>query len=154
MGYKKKWIDRAEDESLNYLNRISEIIRPLFETNGKIDVLNLAKKHDLECFLGLLLNCDFASSVGNSLSFGADYVIVIHIEVENNKFLNFWGKINWLSIPSGHECHNSCQDPFYALFKLENDQIELVEAMFGDYEKNDLDSRSWIYSEMNWMYDL
>ncbi|WP_299678909.1 hypothetical protein [uncultured Dokdonia sp.] len=151
MGYKKKWIDRAEDDSLKYLDKISDIISPLFKNNGKADLLNLDKREDLEDFLALLFNCNLSS---HSQSFGADYIIALQIEVENNKLLHYWGKINWLGVPSGHECHNSFQDPFYALFKFENNHIELVKAMFGDYDKNDLDSRSWIYSEIDWMYDL
>ncbi|MFC4632459.1 hypothetical protein ACFO3O_00960 [Dokdonia ponticola] len=155
MGYKKKWLDNADEDLLKYLDKVSDIISPLFKNNGKVDLLNLEKKHDLELLLGLILNCNFASNGGgNSLSFGADYVIAIQIEVENNKYLNYWGKINWLSMPNGHECHNSYQDPFYVLFKLENNHIDIVDSMFGDYDKTDLDSQQWIYSEINWMYDL
>ncbi|WP_106794314.1 hypothetical protein [Aquimarina sp. Aq78] len=101
------------------------------------------------------MNCKFASSNDkNNLSFGADDVIAIQLEIENNDSLKYWGKINWLSKPNDHECHRSYQDPFYGTFKLENNQLEIVKAMFGDYDKNDLDGQYWIESEMNWMYDL
>ena len=155
MGYKKKWKDKADGNLLEYLDKVSEIINPLFSNNGEVDLSNLDKKSDLEYLLALILNSKFASSEDkNRRSFGADDVIALQLEVENNKFLKYWGKINWLSKPNDHECHKSYQDPFYGLFKLDNNRTEIVEAMFGDYEKKDLDGRYWIESEMNWMYDL
>lgn len=150
MEFKKKWKDNAEDILLELLDKVHEIISPVFAHNGKVDLLSLDKKGDLGFLVSLILN----NKLGCSINFGADHISIIQLEVEDNKFLKYWGKINWLSIPSNHECHNSYQDPFYGLFKLEDDHLELIEAMFGDYDKKDLDNQYWIFSEMNWMYDL
>ena len=155
MGSKKKWKDNVDENLLKHLSKVSKILIPLFKNNGKVDLLNLDKKSDLEYLLALILNCRFVSSEDkNGRSFGADDVIAVQLEVENNEFLKYWGKINWLSKPNDHECHKSYQDPFYGLFKLENNHIEIVETMFGDYDKRDLDGQYWIESEMNWMYDV
>ena len=155
MGYKKKWKDNAEQNLHKHLSKVSEIMNPLFVNNGEVDLTNFKKKGDLEYLLALVLNCKFVSSEDkNERSFGADDVIALRLEVENNKLLKYWGKINWLSLPNDHDCYKSYQDPFYGLFKLDNNRIEIVEAMFGDYDKNDLDGQHWIDSEMNWMYDL
>ena len=85
-------------------------------------------------------------------NFDADNVIAMILEVKGNNFLIYWGKINWLLKPTYHECFQSYKDPFYALFKFENKKVNIVEAMFGDYHKNDLNSQHWITSDMNWMY--
>ena len=149
MGYKNKWKGKADENLLKHLEKVSEIISPLFKNNGMVDLLNLDKKNDLGYVLALILNSKLAYR-----GFGADDIVALHLEVENNKFLKYWGKINWLAKPSNHECHKSYQDPFYGLFKLENNHIDFVEGMFGDYDKSDLDSKFWIYSEMNWIYEL
>jgi hypothetical protein len=155
MGYKKKWNGNADENLLKHLKKVGEIINPLFGNNGQVDLTNLERKGDLEYLLALILNCKFVSSEDkNERSFGADDVIALKLEIEGNKYLKYWGKINWLSKPNDHECFKSYQDPFYGLFKLDNNQIEIVEAMFGDYDKNDLDGRYWIENEMNWMYDI
>lgn len=155
MGYKKKWNDNADENLLKHLKKVGEIINPLFENNGQVDLANLERKGDLEYLLALILNCKFVSSEDkNERSFGVDDVIALKLEIEANKYLKYWGKINWLSKPNDHECFKSYQDPFYGLFKLDNNQIEIVEAMFGDYDKNDLDGQCWIENEMNWMYDI
>ena len=155
MGYKKKWKDNSDENLLKYLKKVNEIINPLFENNGTIDLSNLDRKNDLEYLLALILNCKFVSNEDKNIrSFGADDVIVLQLEVENNKFLKYWGKINWLSKPNEHECFKSYQDPFFALFKLDNNDIEIVETMFGDYDKNDLDGQYWIESDMDWKYEI
>ncbi len=144
------------DENLHKcLSKISEIINPLFKNNGNVNLSTFEPKGDLEHLLALALNCKFDSSEEqNNRSFSADDVIALQLEIENNKFLKYWGKINWLSKPNNHECHKMNQDPFYGLFKLENKQVEIVEIMFGDYDKKDLDGQIWIESKINWMYDL
>lgn len=155
MGYKKKWIDNADENLIELLDKVSGILNPLFKNNGLVNLSNLDRKSDLEFLLAVLLNTKFASTEDkNGRSFGADDVIALKLEVEGNRYLKYWGKINWLSKPNDHECFRSYQDPFYGLFKFENSQLEIVEAMFGDYDKNDLDGQYWIESEMNWMYDI
>lgn len=155
MGYKKKWIDSSEDQLSEYFKRICEILKPLFTTNGIVDVDDIEEKHSLECLLGFIVNCKCASNDdGHFLNFGADYVTALHIEIEDNGLLKFWGRINWLSLPNDHECHNSNQDPFYGIFELRNNEFKLKEAMFGDYDKTDLDGSLWINQEITWMYDL
>ena len=57
-------------------------------------------------------------------------------------------------MPNGHICHRSFQDPFHVLFKVENGGFEIVELMFGDQNVSDLDSHSWIDTEMDWLYKL
>ncbi|MFS4445588.1 hypothetical protein [Maribacter sp. 2307UL18-2] len=155
MGYKKKWTDQADGKLLALYEEIGEIINPLFIKNGEVDLSKLHKKGNLEYLLALLLNSKFVSSENKNVrSFGADDVIALKLEVEKNSVLKYWGKINWLSKPNGHKCFRWYQDPFYGLFKLENNKLKLVKGMFGDYDKNDLDGQYWIASEMNWMYDL
>lgn len=155
MRNKKKWQDIADDNLLNHIDKVSKIVNPLFENNGKVNLTSLDKRSDLEHLMALILNCKFTSSEDkNGRSFGVDIVTALQLEVENNQILKYWGKINWLSKPNDHECHQSYQDPFYGLLKLENNQLELVQAMFGDYDSNDLDGKYWISSEMNWMYYL
>ncbi len=155
MGNKQKWRNESNENLVEILDKMSEIISPLFNHNGQIDLSNLKEKNDLEYLLALALNTKFDAIEDKiSLSFGADNVIALNLEVKENKFLTYWGKINWLSKPNHHECFKSYQDPFYALFKFENNQVEIIEAMFGDYNKNDLDGQHWIASDMNWMYDL
>jgi len=61
-------------------------------------------------------------------NFDADKVIAMILEVKGNNFLIYWGKINWLLKPTYHECFQSYKDPFYALFKFENKQVNIVEA--------------------------
>lgn len=137
------------------LDSIFELTYPLFERNGVLELSSFESKSDLEYFLALLLNTQFVTSENKrERSFGADDVVALKIEIEKNKLLRYWGKINWLSKPTDHKCHRSYQDPFYGLFELNNNRIELVEATFGDYDKNDLDTAYWIESEMNWMYDF
>jgi hypothetical protein len=155
MGYKKKWENNTEEKLIELLYKINNIVKPLFQKNGRINITNLDGKSDLEYLLALMLNCKFVSSKDkNSRRFGADDIIAIRLEIENNNLLKYWGKINWLSKPNNHECYRSYQDPFYGTFKLENNQLMIVKAMFGDYDKNDLDGQYWIDTEMNWMYDL
>lgn len=155
MGNKQKWRNESNENLIEILDKISEIISPLFNNNGQIDLANFEKKSDLAYLLALALNSKFAASEDKiTRSFGADHVIALKLEVKENKFLTYWGKINWLSKPTHHECFKSYQDPFYALFTLENNQVDILEAMFGDYDKNDLDSQYWMTSDMNWMYDF
>ncbi|WP_299190504.1 hypothetical protein [uncultured Aquimarina sp.] len=155
MGNKKKWTDNADQNVIELLTKISSIIIPLFNKNGIIELSKLDRKSDLEYLTALLLNSKFMSAENkNERNFGADDVIILKLEIEKNKFLKYWGKINWLSKPNDHECYKSYQDPFYGLFKIDNDQIVFVEAMFGDYDRNDLDGQYWIESDMNWMYEL
>jgi hypothetical protein len=155
MGNKQKWHDESDQNLVGILDKMSEIISPLFKNNGQVDLANLEKKSDLAYLLALAINTKFEASEDKiSRGFGADNVIALKLEIKENKFLTYWGKINWLSTPNSHACFKSYQDPFYALFKFENNQVEIVEAMFGDYDKNDLDSQHWIGSDMNWMYDL
>jgi len=155
MGNKQKWHDESDENLIEILDKMSEIISPLFKNNGQVDLANLEKKSDLAYLLALAINSKFEASEDKiSRSFGADNVIALKLEVKENKFLTYWGKINWLSTPNHHECFKSYQDPFYALFTLENNQVDILEAMFGDYDKNDLDGQHWIASDMNWMYDL
>ncbi|MEM7424824.1 MAG: hypothetical protein AAF441_01925 [Pseudomonadota bacterium] len=155
MGYKKKWTDNANESLIELLHKFSAITHPLFANNGIVDLSNLEKKSDLEYILALVLNSKLASSKDkNGRRFGADDVIALKLEIEGNRFLKFWGKINWLSKPKDHKCFRSYQDPFYGLFRFENNQFEIVQAMFGDYDKNDLDGQYWIETEMNWMYEF
>ncbi len=155
MGYKKRWDDNADENLLKHLKKVGKIINPLFDNNGEVDLTNLERKGDLEYLLALILNCKFVSSEDKKeRGFGADDVIALKLEIEGNKYLKYWGKINWLSKPNDYKCFKSYQDPFYGLFKLDNNQIEIVKAMFGDYDNNDLDGQYWIENEMNWMYDI
>lgn len=155
MGNKQKWRNESNENLVEILDKMGEIIFPLFKNNGQVDLANFEKKSDLAYVLALALNTKFEASDDKiTRSFGADNVIALKLEVKENKFLTYWGKINWLSTPNHHECFKSYQDPFYALFKYENNQVDIVEAMFGDYDKNDLDSQNWMTSDMNWMYDL
>lgn len=153
MGDKKKWNENTDKNLLKHLKKVGKVINPLFDNNGEVDLTNLERKGDLEYLLALVLNCQLVSSEDkNERSFGADDVIALKLEVEENRYLKYWGKINWLSKPKNHECFRSYQDPFYGLFKFEHNQLEIVETMFGDYDKNDLDGQHWIESKMNWMY--
>lgn len=155
MKHKKKWITNANESLQNHLKEIGKIINPLFENNGVVDLTKFEKKGNLEDLIALTLNCKFVLSEDkNDRRFGVDDVIALKLEVEENRYIKYWGKIYWLSKPNDHECFKSYQDPFYGLFKLENNQIVIEEAMFGDYNKNDLDGQYWIESEMNWMYDI
>ncbi|GAA3523488.1 hypothetical protein GCM10022393_42940 [Aquimarina addita] len=155
MGLKAKYKNESKNDLIEYLNNILNIIKPLFNKNGIVDLSKVSKKADLEFILALLLNSKFISSEDkNGRSFGADDVIALKLEIEGNRYLKYWGRINWLSKPNDHECHKSYQDPFYGLFELKNNRLELNEAMFGDYDKNDLDGNHWIESYMNWMYDI
>lgn len=144
-----------DEELLPILEKIKIVIAPLLRTNGIVDLSTLENKSNLEYFIALLLNSKFVKSKDkNARSFGADDVIAIRLKVEQYTFFKYWGKIYWLSKPKNHECYRFYQDPFYGCFKLEKNQLKLVEAMFGDYEKNDLEMESWIDSEMSWMYDM
>lgn len=155
MGYKKKWNDTSSERLTEHLEQVYEITKPLFQKNGRITLPSLDNIGNLEYRLALILNCKFASSDDkNDRRFGADDVIAIQLEIENNDLLKYWGKINWLSKPNNHICHNAYQDPFFGIFKLESNQISIVKAMFGDYDKTDLDGQNWVESKVNWMYDL
>ena len=124
-------------------------------TLNLIDLSNFDEKGDMEYLLALIINCKFSSSDDKqSRSFGADDIIAIQLEVDNNEILKYWGKINWLSKPKDHECYKSYQDPFYGELKLNNNGLEIEKAMFGDFDKTDLEGLHWIETEMNWMYDL
>ena len=155
MGFKKKWKDSSDERLTEYLFKVEKIVQPIFKNNGRVDLSKFDKKGDVEYLLALILNCRFSSSDDiQSRSFGADNIIAIQLDIENNEILKYWGKINWLSTPIGHECHRSYQDPLYGEFKLDSNGLEVERAMFGDYDKSDLDSIGWINTEMNWMYDL
>ena len=155
MRYKKKWIDSSDERLTEYLFKVEKIVRPIFKNNGGFDLSNFDEKGDMEYLLALIINCKFSSSDDKqSRSFGADDIIAIQLEVDNNEILKYWGKINWLSKPKDHECYKSYQDPFYGELKLNNNGLEIEKAMFGDFDKTDLEGLHWIETEMNWMYDL
>ena len=155
MGYKKKWIDTAEERERGYLDDIQDIIGPLFDKNGRVDLTMLDPKGDLAFFLAVILNAQIASSEDkHALNFGADDIVPLRLEIENNSILKYWGLSYCRSIPKDHACEGGYRDPFYGEFKLEHDQLSLVRGMLGDYEKKDLDSQAWIDSDMDWMYEL
>lgn len=105
--------------------------------------------------MALWLNSMFTSSNEKYFrSFGADDVHVIHLEIEQHSILKYWGKINWLSIPSDYICYRQSQDPFYGVFKYENGQLEFMQGAFGDDDKNDLDANYWVKYGVNWKYNL
>lgn len=155
MGYKKKWIDDNERRLSDLLDNLRETTHSLFSLDGEVNLDHLQQKSDLEYLLALILNCKFISSEDKYFrSFGADDVIAIQLEIENNRLLKYWGEIHWLSTPKDHDCYQSYQDPFFGVFELENGSIKMVQAMFGDYDKYDLDTLLWRKSEINWMYDI
>tara|TARA_Y100000768_G_C23727096_1_gene563053 strand:- start:46 stop:489 length:444 start_codon:yes stop_codon:yes gene_type:complete len=137
------------------LKQFKEIIAPLFEQNGSINSIHLAQKEKLEYFMALLLNRAIATSSNpNDQSFGADYIVVSKLVVENNAQLHYWGKIYWLSAPKTHRCHRGFQDPFYCLISFKNESVEISNGTFGDYSFSDLDSDLWMENNIDWMYDF
>ena len=125
MGYKKK----RENKTDEYLEKIKELIKALSLQNGFVDVTKDDKKADLAYVLALLLNQYFASCEDKEIrNFGADRVRLVKLQAKEKNFLCYWGIINWLSTPKEHKCYRSFRDPFYALFQLENEQLQLIEA--------------------------
>ncbi|MFK7972439.1 MAG: hypothetical protein AB8F95_18865 [Bacteroidia bacterium] len=138
-----------------FITKTTAIIRPLLLQNGPIDVAKIDDKDGLAYLVAVILNYRFASSDDKrNRSFGADDVVAVKLEVEQNAYLKYWGKISWLSTPKDHQCHRSFQDPFYGVFKLHDDNIELTEAVFGDYDQTDLSGDLWIDNTIDWMYDV
>lgn len=155
MGYKSRKNDSDDAFSPQLIDKLRKIMNPLFDQYGIIDLHSFEGRSDLEYVLALLLNSIFMNSKDkNYRRFGADDVVALKIEVEKNIYLKYWGKINWLAKPKEHQCHRSFQDPFYGFFKIENEQLKLIEIKFGDYDLNDLDGDYWITTEMNWIYTI
>lgn len=149
MGY------NSRNNLIEYQDKLRTILKPLLKEKGSVDLSNFDKKNDLEYLLALVLNQNLSSSEEkDSRSFGADTISAIQIEITDNEYLKYWGKINWLSKPNAHKCYKEYQDPFYGVFKVKNDQFEIVKGMFGTYDKIDLDGDYWIASEIHWMYDV
>ena len=148
-------IDTMNEDSMKHWKKLSELLIPLFKGNGIVSLSIVDNKSDLEYLLALVLNQELTASDDKELfNFGADDIVLVKLEVINNTSLKYWGKINWLSKPKNHNCYKSFQDPFFGLFKLEGNHVQLAQAMFGDYDQNDLDENNLIRSDINWMYEL
>lgn len=150
MGFKKKWLKNADENVQNTLLKLYDFSKSYFNQDGGLNLSEIENIGDLEHCLGLLLNALLADEKG----FGADFVIAIKIEVIEKKTLKYWGEIHWLMYPENHLCHRNFQDPFYGEFNLINKHLEIAEIKFGDNSNVDLDSLSWIETNMDWMYVL
>ncbi len=148
-------VKRELKEPEDILLKVSEIMKPLFKNNGVVNIDQLKSRNELEYFLAQLMNTKFTSNKNKQgWNFGADEVIAIQIKIEKNNELKYFGKIKWISTPKNHQCYKSYLDPFYGVFKYENNKIKIQEFVFGDYDRTDLDNENWINAEINWMYDL
>ncbi|MBW1297811.1 hypothetical protein [Aquimarina litoralis] len=137
------------------MEAVKEIMEPYFQENGKIDMHHFEQKKDVSYLLALMINCEFVLDTNTEISnFGADDIIPVRLEIEDNTVLKYWGKINWLSKPSEHQCHRSFQDPFYGEFTFDHQELKIEKMLFGSYDQTDLDGSYWVDAEVNWMYEF
>ncbi|WP_306643027.1 hypothetical protein [Sanyastnella coralliicola] len=155
MGSKKKWIDKAQENLQECSRELSALFTPLLDSNGIVDLNEIENQSGMAYSMALLLGKLLLLENDKDLRrFGADDVVPLKIEISENQRLAYWGQIYWLALPEDHRCHRSYQDPFYALFEVTDDQLEIKELSFGDLDRTDLDSDQWVEQKMNWMYEM
>lgn len=130
---------------------------PIIRQGLTLEILNLKQQNDLAVWLAFLINHKFCNCEEKYYrSFGADDVIPLKILVNEKSIIQYWGKIYWLSIPKNYECFRGYQDPFYGEFKISDQELEIIEILFGNYAKTDLDDMTWINrpDTIEWMHEL
>lgn len=156
MGVKTKR-EKSEEEVQRYLTGIYEIVAPILGQGISLELLNLDQQRHLAVWLAFLMNNKFYNCEEKYYrSFGADDIIPLKILVFQKDIIKYWGKIYWLSTPNNHECFRDYQDPFYGAFKISNQQLEIIEILFGDYAKTDLEDITWVnrIDDIEWMHEL
>lgn len=134
--------------------KLAASLTSLFILDGILNLEQIANIQDIEYYFALVLNNELlVESEKSYIRFGADYIQVSKIEIQNN-VLNYWGKINWIKSPSNHKCYRGFKDPFYASVSIKNNLLNINKVMFGDYQINDLDNPNWMDSNIEWIYEI
>lgn len=154
MGLKSKWIKNSKEQLISHLLKLENIFSPHYQSNGELSFSD-EDSSDMAYLLALIMNCYLVSNEDKYFrSFGADDVYPVKISSDGQSIVNYWGCINWLATPNDHVCYRSFKDPFYAEFRISDDGLLILNCVFGDYDKTDLESIWWNSNSINWMYDL
>lgn len=149
MGNKYKKYDLTE-----HLGVLEELFEPVIGIEGEVDLNSFENQGLVAHLLAVMLNVYFMSGKERELGgFGADDIYPIRITVEQS-FIEYWGKISWLSTPKNHQCYRSFLDPFYGRFELTEEGLVIYEIFFGDYSKKDVETDWWVQTTIDWIYEI
>ncbi len=157
MGINREWKNKESAKELleNLKEFFFESIKPYFLFSGNLDLAKNDSIMETGDILARIVNSSLTLTENEKDSFfGADSVIAQKVIIENHESMKFWGKILWLSTPSGHKSYKSGYDPFYAEFRLKEDGIVISKMKFSDYKITNLDKVWWFDMELDWMYEF